>query len=132
MEEKNVMVFPILVIIFSTTSMIYSLGIPNYFSILISIIGIIGGVLFVKLRKSTNYLLGFWLIGQIPYVTKTVFAESGEFVRPILEASQGFNLPFYLHLQTQEAVLYLGINVVPIMIIGVLKYFKLPYEKSNN
>ena len=133
MEEKNkILIFPIIVIICSIIAIIYSITIPNYFSMIISIIGIIGGILFLKSKKSTNYLLEFWLIGQVPYITKTNFTENGEFIQPIIEASQGMNLPFYLHFTSNESILYLGINFLPIIIIGILKFLKLPYEKSNN
>ena len=129
-EENKILIFPIVVIICSLISIINSIIIQNYFSIVISLIGIIGGILFLKNRKSTNYLLEFWLVGQIPYITKTVFSESGELIKPIIEASQGMSLPLYLHFTSEESILYLGINFLPIIIIGILKFFKLPYEKS--
>lgn len=132
--KNKILIFPILVIILSIKSLISTILIPNYFSIVISMIGLIGGILFIKNKKSTSYLLELWLIGQIPFITKTIFAtkNANEVIKPIIEASQGVNLPISFQLATEDSILYLGINFLPLIMIGILKFFKLPYEKSNH
>ncbi len=130
---------PIGIIILSTVAIsnvlidYFSLGIMNYFSIIVSMIGLIGGYLYLKNNKPTNYLVELWIILQIPYIDKVIFATQtqSEYNNPIYDVSQGVKSALYLHLNWTDSKILIGFNYLPLILIGVLMYFKIPYLKKH-
>lgn len=131
-DENKYLIFPIIVLVLSSISLINNLMIPYYFSIIVSIIGIIGAVITIKQKSCNHHLLEIWLFVQIPYITTTFYTtpESPQHVEPFINAAQSLSIPLGLHFGSKTEMLYLGINILPLLIIGALKYFKIPYQKE--
>lgn len=111
----------------------FSFGVANYCSVIVSIIGLVGGYQYLKNGKPTNYLAELWIILQIPYIDKMIFATptKTEYNNPIFDASQGIKSVLYLHLTSADSMLLIGFNYLPLILIGVLIYFNIPYLKKH-
>ncbi|MBI1225694.1 MAG: hypothetical protein GC192_10705 [Bacteroidetes bacterium] len=125
-------IFPAIVIIISIISFIDNLSPIYYFSLIVSLIGIIGGVLYFKNKAVNTHLLEIWPFAQIPYLTRTIFATAStpELLKKIIDASQVFSIPIGLNFSSTTEKDFIGINILPLIVIGILVYFKLPYQKK--
>lgn len=134
MENTNfdkTMVFPVLVLLLSISTVLDNLAPPNYFSIIVSVIGIIGGVLFFYDKGVKSHWLEIWLFLQIPYLTKTmVDANTGmELFKPIVDASQTLRINIGLHFGSPTDRLDMGLNILPFIVMAILHFLKIPYKK---
>ncbi|HPH21085.1 MAG TPA: hypothetical protein PLE32_19990 [Haliscomenobacter sp.] len=127
-------ILPIGIIVLSVISLTTSIPERNFLSIIVSIMGLIGGYLYVKNGKPIGHWIELWLIAQIPYIDKLVFAthETPEYYAPIYDVSQFLKQAFYFHLSWKDYTIMIGLNVVPLIMIGILMYFKVPYLKTHH
>ena len=130
---------PIGIIIFSTVA-IYNVMYAysqfdafNYFAIIVSTIGLIGSYLYIKHEKPIGHFIELWIILQVPYIDKIFFktATKPQYSDAIYDASQGIKSTLYLHLSWEDSMVLIGFNYLPLLLIGLLMYFKIPYLKTH-
>ena len=133
-EKIKQNILPIGIIVLSVISLTTSIPEGNFLSIIVSIMGLIGGYLHVKNDKPIGHWIELWLITQIPYIDKLVFAtqEKPKYYDPIYDVSQFLKQAFYFHLSWKDYTVMIGLNVVPLIMIGILMYFKIPYLKTHH
>lgn len=49
---------------------------------------------------------------------------------PIIDSLKMLDISFYLHFTNKEKMYLIGINIFPIICIGLLKYFGVNYQKT--
>lgn len=109
----------------------FSFDVFNYFSLIVSVIGVIGGYLYLKQGKPVGYWTELWIILQVPYIDKIIFATSTkpEYSDAIYDASQALKMAFYWGGAMEDCKYLIGINYLPLILIGLLMFFKIPYNK---
>jgi hypothetical protein len=132
-ENINKKIVPICMMVMSLISLMHTIPMKNYLSIIVSLIGIVAGYLYLKQGKPMNHLTELWLIAQVPFLEKTVFdmRYTDGLIVPIYDVSQVFKLPLYLHFSTHEYMIKIGFNALPLIIIGFLIYFKIRYQMTH-
>ena len=132
MENVKQYLLPILVIALSAISLTSSLPDWNYLSVIVSIVGLIGGYLHYKHQRTIDHWIELWLYAQIPDIYKTVFAtaEKPEYEQAIYSVWQSQKYAFHLTLGWDDCTVYFGINVFPLFIIGLLMYLKISYTQT--
>ena len=98
-REPIEFVLPIIAVTFSLASVLQSILTLNYFSILVSIIGIVAGILFFTKNKHFRLLINIWIYAQFPAIFREVesITESGLTLLStinIVNAPQFFSFPF--------------------------------------
>jgi hypothetical protein len=136
--KKNALPIGIIILsiiaIYNVLNAYLQFNVLNYFSIIVSIIGIIGGFLYLKHGKPISYLTELWIILQIPYIDKIIFKTptKAQYNDAIYDASQGIKSSLYLHLSWDDCMVLIGFNYLPLILIGILMYFKIPYLKTHH
>jgi hypothetical protein len=108
-------IFPIIVILLSLINI--SNQTENIFSlsILVSLIGIVGTVLYFFKNPFSTKLIYIWIIAQVIII------------EPFLDLSQGFSFKFGFTFATSNEIVGLNFNVLALLLLGFIKIL----EASN-
>ena len=135
MEKEKIKqnMLPIGIIVCSAISLISSIPQQNYLSAAVSVMGLLGGFLHLKYGKPIWHWIELWIVVQIPYWDKLVFAtkEKHQYYNPIYDVSQCIKQTLHFYMYFDDCKVFIGLNIAPLILIGLLMYFKIPYLKTH-
>ena len=69
----------------------------------------------------------------MPYLEKIKFdlRYTDGLIEPLYDVSQALKLPLYFHFSSNESMIKIGFNALPLIIIGLLMYFKIRYQLTH-
>jgi hypothetical protein len=113
--------FPLAVFLMSFKSLSQQLNYLNLPALILSLIGIIGTVLFIYKNKYFKTFIRIWVLGQVLIITKQVLdVETGIWIeQPIWDLSQGLNFSFDFQLMSSTTKYCIKFNIA-IIIFGAL------------
>jgi len=129
--KSNKNILPIIVLLLSIVTIRNDIAMENYYGLFISLLGIIGSSLAIKNGKINTHFIELWFLGQIPMISFVMlkFHKMTSPI-PIIDSSKMLDISFYLHFTNTEKMYFIGINIFPIICLGLLKYFGVDYQKT--
>lgn len=117
-------ILPILAFALSANQLIFNTSPDHFLTITVAISGMMAGIVYFVKPQYFFKIIHFWIIAQIPSIVKILISdetgEAAEQVKPIVEASQSFNVSFGLTYPKDYGTLQVYLNVMPILYYALL------------
>lgn len=98
----------------------------NYPSIIVSVIGIAGVILFFLKRNSFRYFIWIWIFAQVLIINHAVLDQTSNLLinRPVFDFSQVFNMKFGFQMSNGLNVYSLNFNILTIAYFFLFRNLK--------
>lgn len=128
MAKKNI--FLILILSISAINLYQSILHFNTISLLISILGIISGILLILSKKSSNIFIIIWILGQLVIISKDIYSTRNNawYFKRIFDGCEAIQYNFGLQFELENEVFHIEFNLVA---IALYLLYKVLIKKHN-
>jgi len=126
-RQLKELVLPILILFLSLQNLLEYITLTNLFGLLITIIGLIGVVMFFLKKGNPNLFFRIWVFSQFPAIyTENYVINNG--VKYITEETHIFNIKQFFSFKISwelglfnNTILYIGLYLIPFLYLGLYK-----------